>query len=172
MCRVVLQLRNESGVTRTADFAVRVFSLAITGYRGRRVGVAMRCAPFALLSGFSNNSPNLAVTAISNASIPDQEPPRSAGLRAPRRYLTSGLPALDNDVYLTSVGEGRASRIVNPNGEVMAETTDGLVTADIDLRKKWREWWLSVGPAYGEAKSLVIEERRPDTYNALVEGSW
>jgi len=64
-----------------------------TGYRGRRVGVAMRCAPFALLSGFSYYPLTLAVTAISNASIPDQEPPRSAGLRAPRRYLTSGLPA-------------------------------------------------------------------------------
>jgi len=34
----------------------------------------------------------LARAEISNASIPDQEPPRSAGLRAPRRYLTCGLP--------------------------------------------------------------------------------
>ena len=50
-----------------------------TGYRGRRVGVAMRCSPFALLSGFSYNPLTLAVTAISNASIPDQEP-RSADL--------------------------------------------------------------------------------------------
>jgi predicted amidohydrolase len=80
--------------------------------------------------------------------------------------------ALDNGVYLvTSVGEGRASRIVNPDGEVMAETTEGLATADVDLSKEWREWWLSVGPAYGEARSLVLEERRPDTYKALVEGS-
>ena len=81
--------------------------------------------------------------------------------------------ALDNGVYLvTSVSEGRASRIVNPNGEVMAETTDGLATAEIDLAKEWREWWLSVGPAYGEAKSLVIEERRPDTYKLLVKEGW
>ncbi|MDR3677356.1 MAG: carbon-nitrogen hydrolase family protein [Acidobacteriota bacterium] len=94
-----------------------------------------------------------------------------AGDPGARHYdVTTRARALDNGVYLvTSVGEGRASRIVNPNGEVMAETTDGLATADIDLGKKWREWWLSVGPAYGEAKSLVIEERRPDTYKVLVK---
>jgi predicted amidohydrolase len=90
-----------------------------------------------------------------------------------RHYdVTTRALALDNGVYLvTSVAQGLASRIVNPNGEVMAETTDGLATAEIDLRKKWREWWLSVGPAYGEAKSLVIQERRPDTYKQLVKGN-
>jgi predicted amidohydrolase len=97
-----------------------------------------------------------------------------AGDPSARHYdVTTRALALNNGVYLvTSVGQGRASRIVNPNGEVMAETTDGLATAEIDLRKKWREWWLSVGPAYGEAKSLVIQERRPDTYKMLIKGSW
>lgn len=81
--------------------------------------------------------------------------------------------AFENGVYLVaSVSDGVASRIVNPDGEVMAETRDGLATAEIDLRKEWRQWWLSVGPAYGEAKSLVIQERRPDTYMPLVKGSW
>ena len=96
-----------------------------------------------------------------------------AGDPGARHYdVATRARALDNGVYLvTSVGEGRASRIVNPDGEVMAETTDGLATADIDLSQQWREWWLSVGPAYGEAKSLLIEERRPDTYKPLVEGS-
>jgi predicted amidohydrolase len=97
-----------------------------------------------------------------------------AGDPGARHYdVTTRALALDNGEYLvTSVAEGRASRIVNPNGEVMAETTDGLATADIDLRKEWRHWWLSVGPAYGEAKSLVIEERRPDTYGPLAKESW
>ena len=97
-----------------------------------------------------------------------------AGDPGARHYdVTTRARALDNGVYLvTSVGQGCASRIVNPNGEVMAETSDGLATADIDLRKTWREWWLSVGPAYGEPQSLVIEERRPDTYKTLVKGSW
>ena len=94
-----------------------------------------------------------------------------AGDPGARHYdVTTRARALDNGVYLvTSVGDGRASRIVNPDGEVMAETTDGLATAEIDLSKEWREWWLSVGPAYGEAKSLVIEERRPDTYDLLIK---
>lgn len=78
--------------------------------------------------------------------------------------------ALDNGVYLVaSVSDGAASRIVNPDGEVIAETTDGLATAEFDLRRESRLWWLSVGPADGELKSLVIQERRPDTYRPLVE---
>jgi predicted amidohydrolase len=85
---------------------------------------------------------------------------------------TTRALALDNGVYLvTSISQGLASRIVNPDGDVMAEATDGLATADIDLSKEWRYWWLSVGPAYGEAKSLVIEERRPETYKLIVNGS-
>jgi predicted amidohydrolase len=81
--------------------------------------------------------------------------------------------ALDNGIYLVaSVSEGAASRIVDPDGEVVAETTDGLATADLNLAKESRLWWLSVGPAYGEAKSLVIQERRPETYKPLVDGSW
>jgi predicted amidohydrolase len=78
--------------------------------------------------------------------------------------------ALDNGVYLvTSVSHGAASRIVNPDGEVIAETTEGLATADLDLTTESRLWWLSVGPADGELKSLVIHERRPDSYRPLIE---
>jgi hypothetical protein len=51
----------------------------------------------------------------------------------------------------------------------MAETSDGLATAELDLRRESRLWWLSVGPADGELKSLVIEERRPDTYRAVID---
>ena len=78
--------------------------------------------------------------------------------------------ALDNGVYLvTSVSDGAPSRIVSPDGEVMAETTAGLATAELDLRRESRLWWLSVGPADGELKRLVIQERRPDTYRPLID---
>ena len=80
--------------------------------------------------------------------------------------------ALDNGIYLVAaVSEGRDSRIVDPDGEVVAETTDGLATANLDLDRESRLWWLSVGPADGEPKSLVIQERRPETYRVLVDGS-
>jgi len=79
--------------------------------------------------------------------------------------------ALDNGVYVVaSVSAGADSRIIDPDGEVVANTTAGLATADLDLNKESRLWWLSVGPADGEAKSLVIQERRPDTYKDLVDG--
>jgi len=78
--------------------------------------------------------------------------------------------ALDNGIYLVaSVGHGAASRIVDPDGEVVAEATDGLATAELDLARESRLWWLSVGPADGELKSLVIQERRPDTYAPLLK---
>ena len=94
-----------------------------------------------------------------------------AGDPGARHYDTiTRARALDNGVYLVSaVSNGVASRIVNPDGEVIAETTDGLATAELDLRRESRLWWLSVGPADGELKSLVIQERRPDTYRLLIE---
>jgi hypothetical protein len=52
---------------------------------------------------------------------------------------------------------------------VLAETTDGIATADIDLDKETRVMWLSVGPAEGEPKSLYIKERRPDTYGPILK---
>ena len=77
--------------------------------------------------------------------------------------------AMDNGIFLvTSISQGPGSRVINPEGEVLAEATEGLATADLDLDKESRVWWLSVGPADGEAKSLFIQERRADTYSSLV----
>lgn len=83
--------------------------------------------------------------------------------------VISRARAMDNGVYLISSATvaKSPSRIIDPSGEVLAETMDGIATADIDLSREWRLRWLSIGPGDGEAKSLYIKERRPDTYGSL-----
>jgi len=76
--------------------------------------------------------------------------------------------AIDNGVYLVSSSTyNNPSRILNPIGQVLAETMDGIAVAQVDLADEWRVRWLSVGNAGGEGKSLFIKERRPDTYRGL-----
>ncbi|HWR51463.1 MAG TPA: carbon-nitrogen hydrolase family protein, partial [Bryobacteraceae bacterium] len=87
--------------------------------------------------------------------------------------LVSRARAVDNGVFIVSsntVGN-TASRIIDPSGEVLAEASGpaGLAVKDLDLDKQWRTMWLSVGPSYGEGKSLYIRERRPDTYGVFTE---
>jgi predicted amidohydrolase len=89
--------------------------------------------------------------------------------------ITSRARAIDNGVYLvaSSTVAQSPSRIVDPTGEVLAETLDpfGIAVSDIDLDREDRLHWLSVGPADGEARRLYIRERRPDTYGILSETS-
>lgn len=97
-----------------------------------------------------------------------------AGDGTPRHWdVVWRARAIDNGVYFvssTTVGDA-PSRIIDPTGEVLAETAEafGIAVADVNLDKQWRVYWLSVGPSYGEAKSLYIKERRPDTYGILTE---
>jgi predicted amidohydrolase len=83
--------------------------------------------------------------------------------------------AIDNGVYLvtsSTVGETE-SRIINPQGTIIAEAKDkfGYAIAEIDLNQEWRLRYLSVGNGTGEAKSLYFRERRPDTYGPLLKDS-
>jgi len=84
--------------------------------------------------------------------------------------VISRARAMDNGVYIaSSIGGGPLpSRIVAPTGEVLAETSDGLAIATVDLDRKQKVLWLSVGAADGEPESLYIKERRPDTYGPIV----
>jgi predicted amidohydrolase len=78
--------------------------------------------------------------------------------------------AIDNAVHLVaSIYSNRRSLIINPDGRILADTggRQGLVTAGIDLNARTFERWLSVG-SYGEWKSLFPQERRSETYKALV----
>lgn len=85
--------------------------------------------------------------------------------------IISRARAIDNAVYLVAASTYAMSpsRIIDPNGIVLAEASAGIAAADIELTKRTRVYWLSVGSANGDPKSLYIKERRPDTYGGLAE---
>jgi predicted amidohydrolase len=81
--------------------------------------------------------------------------------------------AIDNGVYLvtsSTVGDTQ-SRIINPQGAIIAEAKDkfAYALADIDLNQEWRLRYLSIGNGTGEARSLYLRERRPDTYEPMLK---
>jgi len=61
---------------------------------------------------------------------------------------------------------GQPERIIDPAGTVVAESLEkfGHAIANLDLNREWRLRYLSVGSGMGEARSLYLRERRPDTY--------
>jgi predicted amidohydrolase len=84
--------------------------------------------------------------------------------------IVSRARAVDNGVYFVASANGGESPscIIDPTGEVLAETrtSPGFVLQEIDLNREWRVRSLSVG-SFGEARSLYIDERRPDTYSSI-----
>lgn len=80
--------------------------------------------------------------------------------------------AVDNGVYLVVAGINGPSRIINPIGKVLCETGKNednpeavsIACAEVDLNERFYEYWLSVGAANGEPRSLFVKERRPDIY--------
>lgn len=79
--------------------------------------------------------------------------------------VISRARAIDNGIPLAGASTQRpTSRILDAQGEIAAETADGIAVGVIDLNREYRVNWLSVGPGAGEAKSLYIKERRPETY--------
>jgi len=86
--------------------------------------------------------------------------------------------AMDNGLYLVASPTLRVramssydipALILNPAGEIVAHATGpfSFAVADLDLNQEWRIRYLSVANGEGEAKSLYIKERRPDTYGPL-----
>lgn len=83
--------------------------------------------------------------------------------------------AIDNGVYLvtSSTVTDSPSRIFDPSGAIVAETREkfGFALKEIDLTREWRLRYLSVSNGAGEARSLYLRERRPDTYQPLLHDS-
>ncbi len=80
------------------------------------------------------------------------------------RSIDNGLPTV-----MSSFIPQNAAQIILPDGTIAAESRgDGTyASAEIDLAKGCRSYWLSVGPAMGEGRSLFVRERRESTYGKL-----
>jgi predicted amidohydrolase len=80
---------------------------------------------------------------------------------------------MDNGVWLvaSSTVTDSPSRILNPQGEVVADANGDFAhaIADVDLNQQWRLRYMSVGNGEGEPASLMIKERRPDAYAPLLD---
>jgi predicted amidohydrolase len=81
--------------------------------------------------------------------------------------------AMDNGVYLvasSTVGE-TPSRVIDPTGTIVAEAKDkfSYAVTSLDLNREWRLRYLSVANGAGEARSLYLRERRPETYAPLLK---
>jgi len=95
-----------------------------------------------------------------------------AGDGTPNHYeVTVRARAMDNGLYVVSCPtlNDVPGMIVNPAGDVVARVNGPFdyAVADLDLNREWRVRYLSVANGDGEAKSLYIKERRPDTYSDL-----
>ncbi len=59
------------------------------------------------------------------------------------------------------------SRVIDPDGVVIGELgnrRDDVCVREIDLDEKRLRHWFSVGDADGEPRSILLKERRTDTY--------
>lgn len=79
--------------------------------------------------------------------------------------------AIENGVWFvtSSTVTDSPSRVINPQGEVVAEAISNFAfaVADVDLNQEWRQRYMSVGNGYGEPARFLVKERRPDTYEIL-----
>jgi len=93
-------------------------------------------------------------------------------------YMQFTSRALENSIYMVAAGVNHSknstepiSRIVNPQGEIIAGTNEdmGIALATIDLSKPNYSFWFSVGGRYGDRRNINLLERRPSTYGILTE---
>jgi predicted amidohydrolase len=79
--------------------------------------------------------------------------------------------AIDNGVWFvtSSTVTDSPSRIINPEGEIVADANGGFAyaMADINLNQEWRQQYHST-KSYGEPARFLVKERRPDTYGPVL----
>ncbi|MGE4563858.1 MAG: carbon-nitrogen hydrolase family protein [Victivallaceae bacterium] len=83
----------------------------------------------------------------------------------PTRAIDNGIP-----LVTSPTNPDTPARIISGLGEVLAESEEDntYIYTDIDFSRRTRQFWLSVGPADGEARTIFVGERRPTTYGGLL----
>lgn len=77
--------------------------------------------------------------------------------------------AADNGAYVVTacfMGPEK-SRIIGPEGDVLAYVKLDCAVATVDLNKPSYQYWFSVGPAWGENRGVYFNERMPQAYGEL-----
>ena len=80
--------------------------------------------------------------------------------------------AADSGAYLVMSGMHMpgSSMILDPDGNTIASVRDlrqCYASAEVDLNQRNFTYWLSVGPCYGEARDIYLNERRNDLYDDI-----
>ena len=91
--------------------------------------------------------------------------------------LQARARAIDNLVFVVSsaraddgpAGEdGKVCFVMEPDGNMTASCvggeTNGYCVAEVDLEKEYKSFWFSIGPCYGERRTVLKAERRYDLY--------
>ena len=79
----------------------------------------------------------------------------------PARAIDTGIP------FLVSMRQRHLPNgVIDAKGNWVAQTFEdgGFAWADIDLDAQPQTFWLSVGPGLGDARSLYVDESRPELY--------
>lgn len=84
--------------------------------------------------------------------------------------------ARDGGIYVATAGHNsdgsfeqygwRASRVVDPEGKILAQTNTDMdvITVTLDLAKRIRARWLSLGAAMSDVHGVYLREKNPKSY--------
>jgi len=130
---------------------------------------------------FATDFAKIGLTICWDAAFP--EPARCLRLNGAELMINSTLGdfwpqdmarCMDNGLWFATAGAGAKpgnpppSRIIDPRGNLLCacggDEEDTFSVARIDFSQRYYQRWMSVGPCEGEPPSLMMVERRPETY--------